>query len=225
VIAGLALIVAAGIGVITYAVVAPAPAGSVNLPGIRQLHDLITGPAACGSGAYRPGARYRYEKCTDSKSPVGWRRCSKVSYSVDASDAPSGYQTDVERVISELAGATGLRLVRVAGHGDVTISWDPSLYYPQPGTEGEAGVTTFETVTDLSGTRAASANIRVSSHLQAGTAPLVGEEPVLLHELGHAAGLGHYAGPVVMNPLDRGFVTYQPGDRAGLAALYRPASC
>jgi hypothetical protein len=221
----LALIVAAGIGVIAYAVVAPAPARGVSLPGIRQLHDLISGPDACGSGAYPPAAQYRYEKCTDSASPVGWRRCSTVSYSVDPSDAPAGYQTDVEQVMGELAGATGLRLVRVAGHGDVMISWDPSLYYPQPGTEGEAGVTTFETVTDLSGTRAASAAIRVSSHLQAGTAPQVGEEPVLLHELGHAAGLGHYNGAVVMNPLDRGFTTYQPGDRAGLTALYHPASC
>jgi predicted Zn-dependent protease len=86
-------------------------------------------------------------------------------------------------------------------------------------------VTTFETLTDLSGTRAGSADVRVSSHLTAGTAPQVGEEPVLLHELGHAVGLGHYNGSVVMNPLDRGFATYQPGDRAGLAALYRPASC
>jgi predicted Zn-dependent protease len=86
-------------------------------------------------------------------------------------------------------------------------------------------VTAFETTTDLSGTRASTAHIRISSHLVAGSANGVGEEPVLLHELGHAMGLDHFNGPVVMSPLDRGYSSYQPGDLAGLAALYHPASC
>jgi predicted Zn-dependent protease len=65
----------------------------------------------------------------------------------------------------------------------------------------------------------------MSSHLQAGSVPGLAEKPVLLHELGHAVGLGHYNGTVVMNPLDSGFAAYQPGDLAGLTALYHPSSC
>jgi hypothetical protein len=42
----------------------------------------------------------------------------------------------------------------------------------------------------------------------------VGEEPVLLHEPGHAVGLAHFDGPTVMNPLDRGYPTFRPGDVA-----------
>jgi hypothetical protein len=221
----LALISAVGIGAIVFAFFATTPADRVHLPGIRQLHDLITGAGACESGAYPPGAQYRYEKCADSTTPVGWPRCSTVTSSVDSSQAPAGYQADVEQAIGQLSRATGLHLVPVAGRGNVAISWDPSLYHPSPGTEGEAGVTNFEVTTGLSGTRATSADVRLSSHLVPGSAAHIGEEPVLLHELGHAAGLAHYTGAVVMNPVDRGFSSYQPGDRAGLAALYHPAAC
>jgi hypothetical protein len=148
-----------------------------------------------------------------------------VTYRIDGAMAPSGYLTDVQRAISALAAATGLHLVSVSGSADLRISWDAALFNPVPGSTGEAGVTDFKTVSGLSGAHVTSAVIRISAHLTGGERPGVGEEPVLLHELGHAVGLGHYPGAVVMNPLDHGFTRYQTGDVAGLDALYHPASC
>jgi hypothetical protein len=156
---------------------------------------------------------------------VAWPRCSKVTYRVDAAWAPPGYLRDVQDAIAALAAATGLHLTPAPGAANITISWDPALFNPVPGSSGEAGVTVFNTESGLSGVHVTSAATRLSAHLRAGASKGVGEEPVLLHEVGHAVGLGHYAGPVVMNPLDRGFVRYQAGDLAGLQALYHPASC
>lgn len=221
-----ALLVAAGIVVVVYALATKAPAakGKLHLPSIN-LPGLISGPSTCAASTYPAGAEYRYERCSPSTSPIGWHRCSTVTYSVDATGAPAGYRSDLDEAIGDLARATGLHLVETSGSGNITIAWDPSLYDPQPGTSGEAGVTAYKTSTDISGSSVNGATIRISSHLVAGSANGVGEEPVLLHELGHAVGLDHYDGPVTMNPLDRGYASYQPGDLAGLAALYHPTSC
>jgi predicted Zn-dependent protease len=209
------------IGVVAYAVTTrpPAPSGSldVHLPGINQL---IGQDQSCPERIYPPGAQYRFQRCR-GETPVGWPACSTVTYSVDPSGAPSGYQADVVRAVAEVAQATGLRLVPVGAHPNVSISWDPSLYDPQPGTSGEAGVTSFRSA----GSHATSAGVKVSSHLMAGSQVGVGEEPILLHELGHAVGLAHFSGAVVMNPLDHGYATFQPGDRAGLDRLYHPSTC
>jgi hypothetical protein len=224
----LILIVLAAVGAIVFALVSKAPSGrgqSLHLPGLSQLRGLVTGAGSCSPGAYPPGAEYTYERCLPSTTPIGWRRCSTVTYSVDSADAPPGYRADLDEATGYLAAATGLHLVEVPRKGNITIAWDPSLFDPQPGTSGEAGVTDFQTSTDLGGTRASAARIRISSHLVAGTAIGRGEEPILLHEFGHAVGLGHFGGPEAMNPLDRGFSSYQRGDLDGLAALYHPASC
>jgi predicted Zn-dependent protease len=76
----------------------------------------------------------------------------------------------------------------------------------------------------LTGMEFSSAAIEISPDLPGGSG-IDGEVPVLLHELGHAVGLGHFNGPEVMNPVDAGFVSYQQGDLAGLATLYHGQSC
>lgn len=221
------LIVAAGVVVVVYAFVIKGPAakGSLHLPNLNNLPGLVTGAGTCSPKTYPPGAEYTFERCQPSTTPIGWSRCSTVTYSVDPTNAPAGYRSDVDQAIADVARATGLHLVQVAQSGNITIAWDPTLFDPQPGTSGESGLTAYHTTTDLDGSRTSAAQIRISSHLEAGTANQVGEEPVLLHELGHAMGLDHFNGPVVMNPLDRGYSSYQPGDLAGLAALYHPTSC
>jgi hypothetical protein len=216
----------AAIALVVYAAFfrsAPPARSTLRLPDIGRALQTA---GACQSRAYPPGAGYTFERCVSGRTPVAWSRCSRVTYQVDAARAPAGSATDVRRAVAALAAATALRLVPSASAGaDIRISWDPSLYDPMPGTSGEAGVTDFRTTSGLSGVHVTRATVRISSHLASGAGPGVGELPVLLHELGHAAGLGHHGGPVVMNPLDRGFTRYQAGDLAGLTALYHPASC
>ena len=215
-------ILALGGGVAAYGLLSKPPPATTKGSQLRvpSLGQLLGEDGPCAAKVYPAGAAYRYERCSGS-SPVGCPLCSRVTYQIAPAGAPSGYQTDVMAAVTRLEAATGLRLVEVTDKANISIVWDPSLYDPLPGTSGEAGVTTFRS----SGSHSTSAAIRISSHLATGAAPSVGEEPILLHELGHAVGLAHFDGAEVMNPLDRGFSAYQPGDLAGLTRLYHPASC
>ncbi len=221
----LSLLALAAVALVAYAAFyRPTSPGSstVRLP---NLAHAFQSAGDCPARAYPPGAKYSFERCVSGGTPIGWPRCSQVTYSVDATSAPPGYQPDIRQAIKAVAAATGLRLVPVAHGADIRISWDPSLYNPVPGSSGEAGETDYRTSSGFSGVHVELATVRISSHLATGASPGLGEVPVVLHELGHAVGLGHYSGPVVMNPVDRGFTGYQAGDLAGLAVLYHPATC
>jgi hypothetical protein len=221
--AGLLALAAAGL--VVYAAFFRGPAHTSSSWPLPEPGKVIEWAGSCRASVYPPGAEYRFQRCVFGRIPLGWPACSQVTYGVDASSAPAGYVPDLRGAISALRAATGLRLVPVAGTGDIHIRWDPALFNPGRTSSGEAGVTDFRTAWNLSGVHVASVTVRISSHLATGGSSGVGEVPVLLHELGHAVGLGHYNGPVVMNPLDRGFTRYQAGDLAGLTALYHPRTC
>lgn len=210
-------------GSIALVMVLAAVLGSGALAGCGSIRSMIL--SSCSASAYPPGAQYTFERCSSSNDPVGWPRCSQVTYSVDPAAVSLGYLPDLKQAIGQLSVATGLRLVQVDRAPNISISFDPSLYAPAPGTSGEAGVTEYRVAAGVNGAHATSAAVRVSSHLRPGSSPGVGVRPVMLHELGHAVGLGHYSGAVVMNPLDRGFSAYQAGDLAGFRALYDPGAC
>jgi predicted Zn-dependent protease len=105
---------------------------------------------------------------------------------------------------------------------DITISWVAAL----PATADDVGLTTYYYIDDHRYTpEMTKADIQLLSTLHAG-AGAGGELPVLLHEMGHALGMGHAPGqPEVMNPYDHGFTRYQPGDLAGLRHLGASQGC
>ena len=195
----------------------------------RHPNRAIAGPVAivpagpCPASIYPLGAAYRFEKCSGA-APVGWGACRTLTVSVDRAGAPPTWSADVDSSLGQLTAATGLRIRRVAGLADITIGWVPDLGpAPLPHAD-KAGVTDVEFVSAPGGARLVAARIRIATAHGVGQ-EVNGEVPVILHELAHAVGLGHFVGAEVMNPVDRGYLRYQPGDLAGLDALYHPAHC
>lgn len=214
------------VGVVITVVVLIVAYGAQYFPlGHSSFRGLVPeGPASCASTVYPVGAQYRFEQCWHGQ-PVTWPRCAALTVAVNPANAPSSWQADVSGALRELSQATGLRFrSTVRGSGDITVEWTSTLLAPAGSTHDKAGLTYFVSRSTLQGAQIATANIEVSTSLTGGGGPR-GELPVLLHELGHAVGLGHYAGPVVMHPVDQGYSSYQSGDLAGLAKLYDPASC
>lgn len=214
------------VGVVITVLVLIVAYGSQYLPfGHSSLRGLSPeGPASCASTVYPAGAQYRFEQCWQGQ-PVAWPRCSTLTVAVNPADAPSSWQSDVSVALGQLGQATGLRFrPTVRGAGDITVEWTSTLLAPAGSERDKAGLTYFVSRSNLEGAQIATANIQVATRLSGG-AGQSGELPVLLHEFGHAVGLGHYAGPEVMHPIDQGYGSYQNGDLAGLAKLYGPASC
>lgn len=214
------------IGVVITVVVLVVAYGAQYLPignsSFRGLVPVI--PNGCSSGSYPSDAQYRFEACFQGR-PVTWPRCSTLRVVVDPTNAPFAWREDIPNALTQLSQATGLRFQTAPkGSGEITIAWTSKLLAPAGWERDKAGLTLFQSRVDAVGAEIASAGIQISSRLSGGGGP-GGELPVLLHELGHAVGLGHFTGPEVMHPVDQGYGTYQGGDLAGLARLYGPASC
>jgi len=213
---------------VTVAVVAAALYLAAHPPGGHStasgLIPIFGQTVPCPSSLYASDAQYRFERCA-SGVPVAWSRCSTISVSIDSADAPSTWSADTNSALSQLADATGLRFRNTpAGGADITIAWSDNLMAPKQALADKAGLTQVQFRSTPLGAAITSAGVKISTRLQGGSGRQ-GEVPVLLHELGHAVGLGHYTGPEVMNPTDQGYPVYQSGDLAGLAALYQPHSC
>jgi Matrixin len=205
---------------------------AVDLPGLlsgrhsSSLGLVTTGnqDTSCPSSVYPAGAEYRFERCQAGQG-LGWDRCSTLTVAINPANAPTTWREDTDNALGQLARATGLHFRSIgSGKADISLSWTAALLMAGGADSDKAGQTMVTFSSSAGGSRLTAADIEISNHLT-GDAGLSAEIPVLLHELGHAVGLGHFSGREVMNPVDQGFANYQPGDSAGLAALYRPDTC
>jgi hypothetical protein len=186
-------------------------------------------PAAQGQGAVvsQSDNNYTFEVTNSAGSPARWNPCDSVHYEVVTSGAPAGWQNDISNDISQAANATGLSFVSdgtaassPSNYDGIVISWASQL------TGGDTvGLTTYSYYNTPSfAPQMVAATIQLLSSLTAGGGS-GGEQPVLLHELGHALGLAHVNAPEVMNPVDQGYTSYHAGDLNGLTHLGSSQGC
>jgi hypothetical protein len=183
--------------------------------------------------------------------PIRWNPCEPIHYVVNLGAAPAGSLQDVQEAALRLSSATGITFVydgltdEVAGRyrdvyqpdrygqrwAPVLIGWvDPrtSSFNFDPGGREAAGVAGplfpkpgLATIY-VSGVVA----INVADPNPPGFGSAGEQGPVVLHELAHVLGLGHFkAQGELMEPSGGGMTGFGPGDLEGLRELGRSQGC
>jgi hypothetical protein len=162
---------------------------------------------------------------------------------------PAGGREDLTAALARLAKASGLSFVDDGDTDELPSAeraayqptrygkrWAPLLiaWVPAADTDlglggGVAGVTVAVAIPGPKGGSIVSGQVALDAdhRMLAGFGPGATQGEVFLHELAHAVGLGHVLDPTqVMYPQTTNSESqYGAGDRAGLAALGRPAGC
>ena len=220
-------------------VVEPAGAPESPDPAVAPAADLPAGPAGAWSllDTGRPGAAFR------------WDPCRPVTYRVHAADAPPTFVQDVTNAVRELSAATGLTFTDL---GETAYS-GPGADGDQSAWPADTDL--LVTVSDESADPAlAGSVVGYASILRAAwsgtdarieradvvlrdeylvtaqdtTSPGGTVDELLLHELGHAVGLGHSPdSSQVMYPEvgQQPRPGYQEGDLSGLARVGSAGGC
>jgi hypothetical protein len=157
------------------------------------------------SSAKSASTDYAFWGRAPSGAPYRWNPSQTVTVAYFA--RPGAPPIDIAGAIASLAQATGLSMKLVgAGPADITVSFVPNL------NGGLAGSTSEE--------RDTNGFIDKADVVLSEQTPKTLLHEALLHELGHAVGLGHAPRPgEVMDPQLTGQTGYQAGDLAGLRAL------
>ena len=188
-------------------------------------------PAAPVSPAPAPAGSYTFAMVAADGTVARWDPCSTVEVWVNFADAHDGARDALAAALLEATLVTGLAFAvhetdsREGRHGPgtLTVLWQHDAEQPafRDGTIGLGG-----------GAFDAGEIVEGWIYLDAGSSvdvPGTGRSlllDLLLHELGHALGLGHVSdGSQVMFPFVSERGTYQDGDRSGLATLGIGSGC
>lgn len=160
--------------------------------------------------------------------------CSTVTWSYDPKGAPrkvTGIERDIAGALARLATSTGLTFVQVPEGADLGIGW-ANFGARGPDGRGGGGLSTTQGRSTYQGYVALNTKsdwVRLEGFGRvARMGGLPGRGLLLLHEIGHALGLGHVDDEQqVMYPVASGRspLKLAEGDLAGLKHLYDPAAC
>jgi hypothetical protein len=216
-----------------------------NAPPAPPVEAVVVPPAAAASAddawslldTGRPGVALR------------WDPCRPVSYRVHLGDAPAGFAHDVADAVQQLAAATGLSFLDLG----TTPYPGPTPTGDQAGWPADADL--LVSVSDenddptLAGSVVGYASVLRASwsatdarieraevvlrdeyvvSAEDATTPGGTVDELLLHELGHAVGLGHSPDSTQVMYPELGHQTapgYQAGDRNGLARVGAGGGC
>lgn len=181
--------------------------------------------------------------------PARWDPCAAIHYVVQTQGMPTGGRADLAAALARISKASGLQFTddgdtdELPGRGRAAYQparygkrWAPLLVAWVPPARSDlglgdrvAGVTVAVAIPGPKGGSIVTGQVALNAEhrLPPGFGPGATEGEVLLHELAHAVGLGHVLDPTqVMYPQTTNSESqYGAGDRAGLAALGRPAGC
>ena len=183
--------------------------------------------------------------------PVRWNPCEPIHYVVNLGAAPAGSLQDVQDAVLRISSATGIAFV-YDGLSDEVPSEDRPVYQPDrygdrwaPVLIGWVDPRTSSFDFDPGGREAAGVAGPLYPHPGPSTIYVSGvvainvadpnppgfdfegsQGPVVLHELAHVMGLGHYrAIGELMEPSGGGMTGFGPGDLQGLRELGSSAGC
>jgi len=207
----------------------------------RGLGDTVPGGTAHTVAQPAETGSYAFTVRNADGSPGRWNPCQIHKIVVNPAHAPAGAIADLKAAVAKLDTATGLRFEITGrtsaaptsrwGTAAVRGGWAPVLVaWGSPGTgplgtNGEAGETQPVWVRNADGKQVFVSGEIVFASTVTGYTPgfkagTVSRGALMLHELGHLAGLDHTGDrSQVMYP-QIGFATgYGAGDLAGLKAL------
>jgi len=184
-------------------------------------------------------------------APVRWNPCEPIHYVVNLGAAPPGSLRDVQDAVLRISSATGIAFA-YDGLSDEIPSRDRAVFQPDrygqrwaPVLIGWVDPRTSSFDFDPGGREAA--GVAVPLYPQPGPSTMYvsgvvainvadpnppgfefqgSQGPVVLHELAHVLGLGHYkAQGELMEPSGGGMTGFGPGDLEGLHELGSSAGC
>ena len=216
--------------------------GTLSQPVVVSAAPSVRlGPVSTYVGAVRPTLTvldsYDFQFVSKSGEPGRWDPCVPIQWRLYKPGAPKGVLALLKKDFNKVSAITGLvfeykgyapRSAVKAEQPGITIA-----FMPRSSMLVVDGVPNASGSTSLSGVETASGRVVYTgatvTFLRSRFSPrrkVSVWEPLILHELAHAVGLGHVEDATqTMYPYERSYREFQPGDIAGLKRLGAAEGC